>query len=109
MTRFSTGYETGDGFRSPLGGVKDGNAAIAQEKDSLLDYQAQLDALAESIGSTKYVLLLAQRLEKGDRVASRGDRVVVKGDYSEIETSQEFIEMATLLRPLLAGLAWPKR
>jgi len=108
MSRFSTGYDAGDGFRSPLGGLKDGNSAIAQEKDSLLSYQDQLDALAASIGSTKYVLLLAQRLGKGDKVIRHGERIVVKGEYSELETRQEFLEAAEAILPLLAGLVWPK-
>jgi hypothetical protein len=98
-----------DGFRSSGEYArKDGNKAISEEKDSLLSYQDKLDALAASIGTTKYVLLLSKRLAKGDKVSHFAGRIVVKGEYSEIETSQEFVDQATAMLPLLAELVWPK-
>jgi hypothetical protein len=111
MSRFSSGYDDeGDGFRSPGDVVKDGNTSIAEEKVALLSYQDQLDALAASVGITKYVLLLADRLAKGDNVSRPygDDRVVVKGEYSEIVTSQQSIDAATAVLPALIGLIWPK-
>jgi hypothetical protein len=110
MSRFSTGYDDGDGFREGGGAVKDGNLAISQEKMGLLNYQQKLDALAASIGVDKYTLLLAERLAKGDKVIyPYGDkRIVVKGEYSEQETRQASIDQATAILPLLANLIWPK-
>jgi hypothetical protein len=101
----------GDGFRSTGGvAVKDSRVIQAEIKVAMMSYQERLDALAASIGTTKYVMLLAKRLAEGD-VISRpygDDRIVVTGRWNEIITKQRELDAAQALLPSLIGLVWPQ-
>ena len=102
--------DDGDGFRSTGCGSEDSRVVNSEIKVAMMGYQERLDALAASIGTTKYVLLLAKRIAEGD-VISRpysDDRIVVTGRWNEVVTSQRAIDEAQALLPRLSSLVWPK-
>ena len=102
--------DDGDGFRSTGVAVKDSRVVGVEIKVAMMGYQERLDALAASIGASKYTLLLARRLSEGD-VISRpygDDRVVVTGRWDEVTTSERAIDEAQALLPSLIGLVWPQ-
>jgi len=114
------GYYTGikdegeDEFSFPVGQFtgKDSRVIKAEEKAALMGRQERLDALAASIGTTKYILLLAKRLDEGDVITRPypDDRIVVTHPRfgMEMVTSQRAIDEAQALLPRLIGLVWPQ-
>jgi len=91
-----------DGFREGGGAVKDGNLAIRQEKDSLLNYQQKLDVLAASIGVDKYTMLLASDIAKSSTIVTLLDngKHLVTTEFSEMTTSATEIAKARSILPL---------